>query len=412
MGRSLIVVLVVSVLQFVSPLGAQDGLPRAASPERVGLSSSILDRVSNLVNRYIAEQKIAGGVLAVARNGETALIRAYGYQNLPRGMAMSTETIFRIYSMSKPVTAVAVMILHEEGHFDLDDPVAEYLPEFERLRIAENGETRPPVRPVTIRDLLLHTSGLSHRTSRLYTEANVRDRSRPLNEFIDAIVDVPLAEDPGTRFRYSEAPTVLGRLVEVWSGQPLDVFMQERIFEPLGMVDTGFHVPDEDYDRLATVYRYSVGMPLEPVELEAVPFSEPPALLEGAVGLVSTVPDYLRFAQMLLNRGEIDGVRILEAESVQFLTTNGLSDELLDARGGGFGWSPGSLNVLMDPATVDYPAGVGEFGWSGSAGTVFWVDPQAQLIAILMTQVQPADPDRLWEDFRTHIGHALIASGT
>ena len=216
----------------------------------------------------MAEQTIAGAVAAVARNGKLAYLEAVGVQDLATRAPMTERTLFRIYSMTKPVTAVAVMMLHEEGKFRLDDPVQKYLPEFAEVKVGAADAARPPSRPITVEDLLLHTSGLSHRTSDLYRERQVRSRADTLPQFITKITRAPLMEDPGTRFRYSEATTVLGRLVEVWSGQPFDRFLETRVLTPLQMTETRFWVPAEARGRLATVYGPPDPGGLRPVEIE------------------------------------------------------------------------------------------------------------------------------------------------
>lgn len=311
--------------------------------------------------------------------------------------------------MAKPVTAVAAMILHDEGRFQLSDPVVKYLPGFKAVSVSSaDGSTRPSAREMTVEDLFLHTSGLNHRTSEVYRRAQVRSRATPLTTFIDNIVRVPLMEDPGSRYRYSEGTTVLGRLIEIWSGKSLDAFFDQRIFRPLKMIDTAFWVSPERRPRLATVYAPAAGGGLTPIEIEEVPFTERPALLEGAVGLVSTVPDYLRFSQMLLNAGELDGVRLLKADTARRMTSNGLPESILKARGGSMGWGLANVNVVLDPARLNYPANRGEYGWDGTAGTIFWIDPQLEIITILMTQSAPANPDSLRQRFKTIVQQAIV----
>ncbi len=392
-------------------LGAQPATPRVA-PQTVGLSPSTLAEATALLHRYVEERKIAGAVAAVSRRGTLAYLEAVGVQDLQTRAPMTDRSLFRIYSMTKPVTAVAVMMLHEEGRFALTDPVAKYLPEFGAVRVLSpaDGTTREAAAPISIQDLLLHTSGLSHRTSDLYRSASVRSRADPLARFITNIVRTPLMEDPGTRYRYSEATTVLGRLVEVWSGKPFDLFMQERVLGPLKMSETGFWVEPERRARLTTVYapdKTAQGAGLTPVEIETVPFTERPALIEGAVGLVSTVPDYVRFAQMLLNKGELDGVRLLRARTVEIMTRNGLSEAVQKARGGAMGWGLANVNVVLNPTGVNYPANAGEYGWDGTAGTIFWVDPSTDMITVLMTQSSPANPDGLRQRFKTLVHQAI-----
>jgi CubicO group peptidase (beta-lactamase class C family) len=388
---------------------AAEPLPRAA-PESVGLRAATLREATALLNRFVGDGVIAGAVAAVARGGRLAYLEAVGVQDLETRTPMTDRTLFRIYSMTKPVTAVAVMMLHEEGRFALDDPVAKYVPEFAQVMVRppSDGAARRPARDVTIRDLLLHTSGLNHRTSEIYRRAAVRSRTSPLPRFIENIVQVGLMEDPGTRYRYSEGTTVLGRLVEVWSGRPFDAFLEARLLEPLDMTDTAFWVGPDRRSRLAAVYGAAQGDGLRRVEIEELPFTERPALVEGAVGLVSTVPDYLRFSQMLLNRGALDGVRVLRPETVDLMAANGLPADVLKARGGGLGWGLANVNVVLDPAARPYPANRGEYGWDGSAGTIFWVDPAKQLVTILMTQSSPPNPGSLRERFKTIVQQAVV----
>jgi len=378
-----------------------------ADPASAGLAGARLDEATALLRQLVADRKIAGAVAAVSRNGQVAYLEALGVQDLETNAPMTPRTLFRIYSMTKPVTAVAVMMLHDEGRFRLDDPVAMYLPEFGEVRVGEGPSARPPARAITVEDLLLHTSGLSHRTSNLYRGLGVRSRRDTLPQFVSKIVRAPLMEDPGTRFRYSEATTVLGRLVEVWSGMPFDQFLESRLLGPLKMADTRFWVPPDARARLATVYAPADGGGLRPVEIEDVPFTERPSLIEGAVGLVSTVPDFLRFGQMLLQAGELDGVRVLKAETAVRMVRNGLRPEVLQARGGRMGWGLANVNVVLDPAGLAYPAQAGEYGWDGTAGTIFWVDPARQLVTILMTQSTPANPDGIRQRFKTLIEAAV-----
>jgi CubicO group peptidase (beta-lactamase class C family) len=377
-------------------VSGQEPLPRAA-PSAAGLAPAPLERITDLLEESVARQRIAGAVVGVARRGQVAYLEAVGVQDLGTRAPMTERSLFRTYSMTKAVTAVAVMILREEGRFELSDPVSRYLPEFADVAVlGEGGTMRPPARQITIEHLLLHTSGLSHRSSLEYQQASVRQRTQTLEQFVDNIVRVPLRFDPGERFLYSESSTVLGRLVEVVSGQRFDVFLRARVLDPLGMHDTSFWVEPEDQARLTTVYGHVVGAGLEPIEMEPeVPYTERPELLEGAVGLVSTVPDFLRFAQMLANGGELGGVRILRGGTVGLLTRNGLSDEILRTRRGGTGWALASVSVVVDPAAAESGAHAGEYRWDGSAGTEFWVDPSTGTILVTMWQSSPANPDQL-----------------
>ncbi len=383
----------------------QQVLPRVA-PAVAGLDPEVLDDATALLRQFVSDRKIAGAVAAVARHGQVGYLQSVGVQDLETRAPMTERSLFRIYSMTKAVTAVAVMMLHEEGKFRLDEPVQTYLPEFTAVQVvaAPGAPPRAPVRPITIEDLLLHTSGLSHRTSELYRTLGVRSRADTLPVFIAKITKAPLMEDPHTRFRYSEATTVLGRLVEVWSGQAFDVFLKARVFTPLGMTDTVFVVGPDRRDRLATVYGPAPGGGLVPVEMEAVPFTEP-ALQEGAVGLVSSAPDFVRFSQMLLGRGALGSTRVLKAETVARMTANGLPADVLKARGGVMGWGLGNVDVRMDAGASG--ANVGEYGWDGTGGTIFWVDPASDTVVVLMTQSSPANPDGLRQKFKGIVQRAV-----
>lgn len=390
-----------------SPATQSPPILSPAAPASLGLDPQALDEATRLLESFVADRKIAGAVAAVARHGRLGYLTSVGVQDLGSRAPMTPQSLFRIYSMTKAITAVAVMQLRDAGRLRLEDPVAKYLPEFADLHVIEapGATPRPPSRPVTVEDLLLHTSGLSHRTSDLYRSLGVRDRRDSLPEFVRKIARAPLMEDPHTRFRYSEATTVLGRLVEVWSGQPFDVYLRGRVLEPLGMHDTVFWVDDARRARLTTVYGPGPGDGLVAVDTEAVPFTTKPALLEGAVGLVSTVPDFLRFSQMLLDGGALGGARILAPATAARLVVNALPADVLRRRGGPRGWSLGNVDVLV--ADDGTGAHLGEYGWDGTAGTIFWNDPAAGTSIVLMTQSSPANPDGLREKFKAAIQRAV-----
>ncbi len=388
---------------------ASQQTPRVSS-ESAGLSPARLSEATELLKRYVAERRIAGAVAAVARRGRIGYLEAVGLQDLQTQVPMTERSLFRIYSMTRPVTAVAVMMLLEEGRFSLDDPVAKFIPEFRNVVVSgeQGAPPRPPAKPVTVRDLLLHTSGLNARTSEVYRREQVRTRTMTMAQFIANLVRVPLMEEPGTRYRYSEGTTVLGRLVEIWAGQPFEVFLEERIFRPLRMTDTMFWAASPDHRaRLTTVYGPAGGGGLVQVETETLPFTERPTLIEGAVGLLSTVPDYVRFAQMLLNKGELDGVRLLSAQTVEMMTVNGLSDTVQKTRGGLTGWGLANVQVLLN-STADDPASKGEYGWDGTAGTIFWVSPGKEMVTVLMTQSSPSNPDQIRQRFKAIVERAVV----
>jgi CubicO group peptidase (beta-lactamase class C family) len=378
------------------------GLPRVA-PAAVGLDEAKLREATQLITQFVTEQKIAGAVAAVARRGRLAYFETVGVQDLVTRTPMSERSVFPIYSMTRQVTAVAAMMLHEEGKFQLGDPVAKYLPEFASIQVATPEGRRAPVRPITVEDVFLHTSGINDRQTELYRREEVRSRAETLPQLMANIVRVGLMEDPGTRFRYGENTSVLGRLIEVWSGLPLDTFFESRVFKPLKMVDTGFVVRPDQRARWVTVYSMAKGGGLEVSEVEEIPFTERAALLEGTVGLVTSVPDYLRFCQMLLNGGELDGVRLLEPDTVQRMVVNGLPDAVLDQRRGNVGWGLINANVVLDAGS----SLSGEYSWDGTAGTIFWIDPAREMITLLFAPARPSNPDGIRQKFKALVHEAV-----
>jgi CubicO group peptidase (beta-lactamase class C family) len=383
-------------------------MPRS-TPEAAGMSSDRLQAVTALLNQYVADRRITGAVGGVVRRGKVVYLQPVGLQNLDSKAPMTDASLFRVYSMTKAVTAVAVMMLVEEAKLRLADPVSKYLPEFRNVRVQESGgSTRAPAREITIEDLLLHTSGLSHRTSELYRRLQVRSRSDLLARFITNITKAPLMEDPGTRFRYSEGTTVLGRVVEVVASTPFDDFVTDRILRPLEMNETTWWVEPNAAGRLVTVYQRGQDGALTAYEIEEVPFTQRPALIEGAVGLVSTAMDFLRFGQMLLNKGSHGGVRLLAPATVEAMTRNGLSGPILQGKGGTVGWGLANVDVVVQAGSRGYLTAVGEYGWDGSAGTFFAVDPSRELVVTLMTQNLPANPDGLRQKFKAAVVASIV----
>jgi CubicO group peptidase (beta-lactamase class C family) len=373
----------------------------------LGLSPERLSRIDAWYQAQIDADALPGAVVAISRNGTLAYMTAIGYQDHDRKIQMRHDAIFWIASMTKPVTSVAAMMMVEEGRLDLDAPVSRYLPDFEDMQVATEvadpatGETKfalaPQKRPMTVRDLLRHTSGLiyppqyaSTRIHRLYGEKVVLTRNTTLGDFVANLGKVPLAHQPGEVWEYSWGVDVLARVVEVSSGRPFDQFLQARIFGPLQMVDTGFYVPEAKLDRL-------VDPP--PCGRDALwDVTKPPRLFSGGGGLVSTATDYLRFCQMLLNGGELDGMRILTPETVQLMTTDSLPPDIrfaLDMIGPrtGASWGLG-FAIRTNPDFSFVPGSVGSFTWGGLWGTRFWIDPAEKLIAVQMIQVPPWETDR------------------
>ena len=406
---------------------SEEGLP-VTQPERVGLSGERLGRIQEKMRTYIDSGKIPGAITAVARDGRVAHFEVQGQMDVEAGRKMRPDTIFRIYSMTKPVTGVAVLILYEEGRFLLTDPVANYLPEFTDATVYVGGSAkRPrtePARPLTIRHLLTHTSGLLYGgesddgVAEMYKRAEVW-KADSLEEFVKRLAAQPLAAQPGTQWHYSVSLDVLGRLVEVVSGHPFDRFLKERIFDPLGMTDTGFFVPRGNLDRLAASYGPDGdgGMKLLDAPGESS-YLDPEKIPYGGHGLVSTAADYLRFAQMLANSGELDGVRILGRKTVDLMMSNHLAPELgpaplgeaadwyqSDPRGLGFGLSGA---VVTDVGRGGLSGTAGSFFWGGNATTYFWVDREERLVGLLLTQLSPSDTYPLRGAMRALTYQALI----
>jgi CubicO group peptidase (beta-lactamase class C family) len=389
---------------------------RVTKAERVGMSSERLTRIGRGMRRLIDADKIPGTVTLVARRGEVVHYEANGLRNIAAGLPMEKDTIFRLYSQSKPVTGAAIMMLFEEGHFLLTDPIAKYLPEFANMQVyvsEENGETQTtPARAITIQHLLTHTSGLSYAffptpVGKMYVQAGVLgsapdNSSANLKEWTTALANLPLVAQPGTEWNYSVGMDVLGRLIEVVSGQSLREFLQARIFAPLGMTDTDFYVPTEKLPRFAANYMPKPGGGMQLADdPKNSPYSKLPALEMGGSGLVGTVGDYLKFAQMLANKGEYEGTRLLGRKTVEFMTSNHLTPEFPDdpltslfgLLGGGYrAWGVGfgiTGSVVTNPATSALPVSKGTYSWGGAATTHFWIDHEEEIVGLVHTQLLP-----------------------
>lgn len=401
------------------------------SPEKVGLSSERLARIRPVVEKHIGDDKITGAVTLVARGGELTHLECIGLMDRESGKPMQPDTIFRIYSMTKPITCVALMTLFEQGYFQLFDQVFKFIPAFNDLKVyaGNNGSNIKLVdlqRPVTIRDLLTNTSGLTYHfleygdVEAIYREKGICS-DKPLAEFVANLLKLPLAFQPGSGWRYSFSYDVAAYLVEIMSGQPFDEFLHENLFKPLKMFDTGFFVPKIKLERFAAMYgSYDVmetDMTLTKWYGGAADginrlISDPTSCLEsgphnvfrGGHGLVSTAPDYFRFCQMLLNKGELDGQRIISRKTVELMTANQLAPGLLpfEMAGNyfqGYGYGFG-LMVLMDIRQVQTMGSEGEYGWGGAASTEFWIDPKEEFIGILMAHFQPTGYYSIYPDFR------------
>ena len=390
-----------------------------ASPESVGMSSAALNSATARLQKHIDDGEIAGVVAAVARDGKLVYQVALGKLDRERDADMPEDALFRIYSMSREITSVAALRLFEEGAFKFDDPVSKYLPEFSDQRVLLNSEstdleaTRPRVGEMTIGHLLTHTSGLGSRSSALYRENNVRDRAQSLDAMVSKAARVPLFQDPGTEFRYGIHATIIGKLIEVWSGQPFEEYLQQNLLAPLGMTSTLFWAEGNDADRLAQLYRPEAGE-LSPYAIETMPWTQRPVLVEGGVGLLSSVPDYVRFAQMVLDRGKIPGTeeRILSEATAALMYENAVSEAAMPISGSrywlGSGWSLGGFNVVLDPSTYAYPVSKGTIWWDGSAGTRFFIDPIEGTVIVIMAQVSPSNGGGFRENFSHLVDAAII----
>ena len=390
-----------------------------ASPESVGMSSAALNSATARLQKHIDDGEIAGVVAAVARDGKLVYQVALGKLDRERDADMREDALFRIYSMSREITSVAALRLFEEGAFNFDDPVSKYLPEFSDQRVLLNSEstdleaTRPRVGEMTIAHLLTHTSGLGSRSSALYRENNVRDRAQSLDAMVSKAAQVPLFQDPGTEFRYGIHATIIGKLIEVWSGQPFEEYLQQNLLAPLGMTSTLFWAEGNDADRLAQLYRPEAGE-LSPYAIETVPWTQQPVLVEGGVGLLSSVPDYVRFSQMVLDRGKIPGTeeRILSEATAALIYENAVPEAAMpigDSRYWlGSGWSLGGFNVVLDPSTYAYPVSKGTIWWDGSAGTRFFIDPIEGTVIVIMAQVSPSNGGGFRENFSHLVDAAII----
>ena len=416
---------------------------RIVQPESIGLSSKRLTRISGWLEQQMEEGRLAGGSVLIGRRGQVGYFETAGVADLDTGEAFSREAIVRAYSMTKPIVTAAAMMLYEEGCFQLDHPISTYLPEFTSPEVWTGGElsnTVPAESPIAVWHIMSHTSGLTYG----FMQANVVDaeyRARGieqpspninLEEWVKALSEIPLICHPGSEWNYSVSTDVLGRLVEVWSGMSLDVFLEERIFKPLGMVDTGFFVRAENKERLSAMYGPKVGAGMGGVG--QVPLSErgglklldkaegsrylaPANLLSGGGGLVSTMEDYSRFCQMMLNGGELDGERLLAPSTIKHMRSNHLPDGKDMSQMGQPVWSETSYEgigfglgfaVVIDPIKAAIVASPGEHHWGGAASTFFWLDPVEDLWAIFLTQLLPSSTYPFRRELRTLVYQAVV----
>ena len=407
------------LLFCITTLAFGQGLPTTI-PEDVGISAERLERIRPVMQGYVDDGRIAGFLTAVARRGKVVHFETIGMGDIENNKPIEADTIFRIHSMSKPITSVAVMMLYEEGHFQLDTPVSDFISEFKNMKVYNEDQTEilDAKREITIKHLLTHTAGLTYGwgnepIDERYQKANLFQPGTPLGDSVKKLSEIPLAHEPGQEWTYGVSVDVLGYLVEVVSGMPFEKFLQTRLFEPLGMVDTAFSVPVEKLDRFAALYELNKkgelkgdkekktdgdkakekrmkGAKEQKMRLERV--DKDPQLASGEIrffpggggALVSTASDYMRFSQMLLNGGELEGVRILKKETVELMRYPHHD-----------GWFGLGFSVVSnkkseapdDKEPKDTPESVGSYSWGGAAGTIFWIDPEKELIGLLMTQI-------------------------
>jgi CubicO group peptidase (beta-lactamase class C family) len=377
------------------------------------------------MQQYIDKELIAGTVTMVARKGRVVHFKAQGKRDIQTGSPMTTDTIFRIASMTKPITSVALMMLFEEGKFQLHDPIAKWLPEFQDMQVAVPSESapvgtpyylEPANKPITVRHVLTHTAGLAnnYRGINLANYLKVMQDPEPgeiLETYIKRLATLPLNYHPGERWEYSVATSVAGRLVEVMSGMTLNEFLHARVFGPLQMNDTHYYLPESKVGRFASQYRPGAAdnkIVLEdPGTLESRFVKEPNVFFSGSGGLVSTAADYVRFAQMMLNGGELDGLRLLGRKTVEMMLQNHTGDLPIWLRGPGTGFGLG-FSVVLDSGMAATTASVGTVGWGGAYNTVFWIDPKEELIGILMSQVRPYTHLNMRADMVSLVNQAVI----
>jgi CubicO group peptidase (beta-lactamase class C family) len=414
MSVRIVTLLLVSCFVFAAQ--AKDDLPMAR-PESVGMSTERLERMSQWIERYVETDQIAGAVTLVARRGKVVHFEANGWRHKEANQPMERDAIFTIMSMTKPIVSMALMMLHEEGRFLLDDPISKWLPEYTAPEVviqdAFRSQRVPAERAITVRDVLTHTSGLRTRPGNVTLSNDERlvfeaDGSRPttVEEQLRRAAVIPLAFQPGEHWQYGSSTDYVAVLVEKISGIRLDRFLQQRIFEPLGMTDTQYNVPEDKVSRVAAVYRPDEA---GKIALRIAPaYREPTTMFRGVAGLSSTASDYFRFAQMLLNGGEYGGKRLLGRRTIEQAISNHIRPEQpVYIRGPGYGFGLG-FGVLVDPTLSRDSLSRGSFTWGGAFGTLFWVDPVEELIGILMVQISPYSHFNLRSELSSLASQAII----
>ena len=400
------------------------GLP-TATPESVGMSSARLERLGRALDGYVERGEVAGVVALVARRGKVVYLDTFGDRWAEENEPMTADSIFRIASMTKPIASVALMMLWEEGHFQLRDPISKFLPEMADLRVAVEPaddeyegtpfKTVEAVRPITFQHVLTHTAGFANTyrdpTNHLYSE--LRRELGPeatVGDMVEQLAKLPLNFHPGDKWHYGPSTDVVGHLVEVISGQTLEEFLDERLFGPLEMSDTHFFLPESKLPRFAALYRPDQNgkfqLAEEPTSSSRY-LRQPQVYFSGSGGLVSTIADYFRFHQMMLNGGELNGARLLGPKTVELMTSNHIGDLGVWLRGPGYGFGLG-YSVVTDKGLSAMPSEVGSYAWGGAFCTVFWVDPAEELVGILMTQIRPYTHLNIRQDMQSLTYQAIL----
>ena len=415
--------LLVSVLIAITGLSAmttpvaQAQSLEIAEPGTVGLDADSLALATQDLQARVDAGDIAGVVAAIVRDGQLVYAESLGMQDIEAGTEMVFDSLFRTYSMTRPITALGILMLHDEGLLNVNDTLQTYLPQFAGQPVLVDAEssdasaTRPRQGDITLAQLLTHTSGLGSRNSALYRDNNVHSYDQTLAQVVDNVAALPLFEDPGTAYRYGLHAEVLGRVIEVVTGQDIQNFFEQRIFAPLGMDGTVFYVDPSRADRLATVYRRDDNGQLQAHEMEAIPVTGPRALNSAGVGLVSSTMDFLRFSQLFLDNGLVNGEQVVSPAVVRMMAENAVPQQLLPIGSGGYwrgsGWSLGGMAVVLDADTYNHTVNEGEYWWDGSAGTRFWIDPEENMVTVIMAQISPANGNGFRESFKTLVHDAI-----
>ncbi len=381
---------------------------QVASPSTYGMSAEGLGRATDRLQQHIDDGDIAGVTAAVVRDGVFVYFESLGLMDIEQNKSMREDALFRIYSMTRQITTVAALILYQEGEFEFDDPIQMYLPDFENQSVLVDpqgtniNQSKARVNDITVQHLITHTSGLGSRSSSLYQENRVRDKNFTLDQMVSNAAQIPLFQDPGIEFRYGIHATILGKLIEVWSGRPLREFLEEELLSKLNMNSTMFWAAGDDQNRLAGLYR-PVNGELNPYQIEDVAYTERPRLIEGGVGLLSSVGDFVNFSQMILDGGVFEERRILAPEVAELVYENAVPQAAMPIGNTGYwagsGWTWGGFNLVIDADAYNFPVSEGTIWWDGSAGTRYFIDRQQDIIIVIMAQVSPSNGGGFRENF-------------